>query len=227
MATERRYTDDEVAFIMKQASAAQDVPSQAALPSAEGLTLAQLQEIGAEVGIAPDQVARAAASVGGGRLVPTKRRYLLGLPIGVSRTIDFGRAVSDQEWDQIVVELRETFAARGRVWSEGGLRQWANGNLQALLEPTPAGHRLRLTTRKGNAPGMIAAGALFLGGAAVQMILTALGGGTVTTAGMSALWAGVGAALIASAAVQLPKWARTRAEQMETIAGRTLKQPTS
>ncbi len=83
---------------------------------------------------------------------PTGRR-VLGLPLGVGRTVELGRKLTDEEWDHLVVDLRETFDARGQVRQDGSLRQWTNGNLQALLEPTPTGDRLRLRTMNGNARG--------------------------------------------------------------------------
>jgi DNA-3-methyladenine glycosylase II len=37
--------------------------------------------------------------------------------------------LSDDQWDRLVVDLRETFNAAGIVGREGSLRQWRNGNL--------------------------------------------------------------------------------------------------
>jgi hypothetical protein len=66
-----------------------------------------------------------------------------GLPIGVGRTVELDRPRSDSDWERLVADLRETFEARGMVRYDGPFRQWTNGNLQALIEPTPSGHRLR------------------------------------------------------------------------------------
>jgi len=60
--TDRRFNEEEVAAIFKQATESQQTP-QRQLPSGEGLTLAELQEIGQQVGIAPELVVRAAASL--------------------------------------------------------------------------------------------------------------------------------------------------------------------
>ncbi len=61
MPDERRYQEDEVAEIFEAAS----VPaiSRTGAPSQEGLTLTELQAIGREVGIAPERIAEAAASL--------------------------------------------------------------------------------------------------------------------------------------------------------------------
>src|SRR5256885_16741552 len=82
----------------------------------------------------------------------------MGLPIAVGRTVALQRKLTDDEWERLVVDLRETFDARGRLREEGSFKQWTNGNLQALLEPTPTGHQLRLRTMKGDAYAMMSSG---------------------------------------------------------------------
>jgi hypothetical protein len=57
--TERRYSDLEFALILRTASEVREGPDPA--PPREGLTLRQIREIAAEVGIDPDRVTRAAA----------------------------------------------------------------------------------------------------------------------------------------------------------------------
>lgn len=48
-------------------------------------------------------------------------RTLLGLPIGVERRVNLGRRFSDDEWEQLVGELRDVFQARGRLRADGSL----------------------------------------------------------------------------------------------------------
>ena len=184
------------------------------------MTLTELQEIGREVGIAPELVARAAKAIQlGGQ--PTSRHFL-GLPIGVGRTIDLDRKLSDEEWDRFVVDLRETFDARGTSRHEGSFRQWTNGNLQALLEPTAAGHRIRLKTVKGDAVGLLGGGLGILGVATAALIAATLRGGVVDAGMLSSLGtlAIMGAGMFGLGAIRLPGWARLRRRQMEEVAAR-------
>jgi hypothetical protein len=216
--TERRYTEDEIAQIIQLAAENQQSPKRQ-LPAAEGLTLAELQEIGREVGIAPELVRDAAKSLD----APAQRgsRRWFGLPIGVSRTIELDRRLSESEWERLVVDLRETFDARGSVRSEGNFRQWTNGNLQALVEPMGTGDRVRLRTIKGNMRNLIRGGSLLLGGSAVLAFIYSLTGNVQTdnleTLGILAL---TGLAMLAVPAFVLPSWARERRLQMEEIAAR-------
>ena len=216
--TERRFNEAEVAAILEKAAEAQHTGARQ-LPSGEGMTLAELQAIGSEVGIDPQLVARAAYALDkGGR--STSRRFL-GLPIGVGRTVDLGRKLSDDEWERLVVDLRETFDARGNIRQEGSFRQWTNGNLQALLEPTPTGHRLRLRTVKGDAVTWITGGLFSVGVSAAAYVAMALRGvgdaGNMTGLAFLSL---MGVMMFGAGALRLPGWARLRRKQMEEIAER-------
>ncbi|GAB1343524.1 hypothetical protein [Gemmatimonas sp.] len=184
MSTDRRFTEAETARILEQAARfeqeaeppvhADDAP---VLPSAPGLSLHDLQAIAAEAGINPRAVARAAEMVARGDLVPTQVKHATGVPIALARTIRFDCDVSDATWARMVVLLQETFAARGRLRTEGALREWSNGNLHAVLEPTPQGHQLRISTRKGNAAALRTFGNLaMVGSVAVGGIMLAVNG---------------------------------------------------
>jgi hypothetical protein len=219
MAEERRYTDEEVEAILKAAAEVESSP-QSLLPGSRGMTLSELQEIGREAGISPDAV-RVAAGQLTLKPIDATRRFL-GLPLGVGRTIELERKLTDEEWDRLVVDLRHTFNARGLVRTEGSLRSWNNGNLQALLEPTQTGQRLRLRTVHGGARSMLQIGAAMFGMAGVMTVVSLLKGtipdtgfaSSVATLGM------LGGSFIGVAAIQLPSWARRRRQQMEEIAGR-------
>jgi uncharacterized membrane protein YccC len=213
--TDRRYSDKEIAAIFRTATETPQTLHHD-VPRDEGLTLADLQAIGREVGIAPDAVAQAAQALD--VRLDARSRTFLGLPVGVSRTVNLNRRLSDQEWERLVVQLREVFNARGRTRSDGSLRQWTNGNLQVLLEPTETGHRLRFGTMHGAARAAIGAGFAALGVTATVAIVSALGG-YLSEAIPGIVFLGVvGLTMIASGALRLPRWARLRQRQMEALA---------
>jgi hypothetical protein len=212
--TDRRYDDDEVAEIFqKAAEGPQSLPRQAARD--EGMTLAELQDIGREVGISPEAVEGAARSLdirpSGGA------RTFLGLPIGVERTIALDRRLSEAEWEHLVVELREIFNARGTVSANGSFRQWTNGNLQALLEPVGNGHRLRLKTMRGASLFSMYVGGAMVGLSGVMSIAAAISGNLSGAFPGIAILSVFGVGAIANGALRLPGWARQRRSQMEAI----------
>ncbi len=218
MAEQRRYTDEEVRTILERATRADhsDVRRSA---SATGLTLPEIQSIASEVGIAPDVVARAAASIQNTRVTPPVSSW--GMPIEVSRTVPLRRNLTDAEWDRLVAELRATFRARGRVSVLGGVREWSNGNLHAAIEPTDTGYQLRMGTVKGNAPALNAVGAGAVGAAAILAGATAISGAAPDLAGPLMLGlSGVGAFVVNL--VRLPRWAGERSRQMAHMEEKVL-----
>ena len=208
--TDRRFSDAEVAQIFERATSG----------NAEGMTLAELQRIGKEVGIPAEQITRAALSLSPGEARPTER--FLGMTTGVGHIVHLARKLTDEEWERFIVDVRETFNARGTMTSQGSLKQWSNGNLQVMLEPTEAGHRVRFKTVKGTAPGIFGVGLLMT---AVSVVgeTTAVLTGVAHDVGLVAFFGVVGAiglGAMATTALRLPRWVSTRKAQMEQLGAR-------
>ena len=224
MADERTFNEDEVAQLLDKAAAHAarmervDDAAPRVLRSGE-LTLAQVHEIAATVGIPADAVTRAAASVARGDLVPTARRTALGVPVGVSRQVELPRQMTDVEFDRLVVRLRETFGAEGRVTREGTIRTWRNGNLRVALEPTAQGSRVRMSTLRGDASVQTQLGAGVLLLSAVLTGLMTLSPGAVNTSwGSVVVLAVLGVGLVVRNVLTLPRWAAERSRQMEQLS---------
>lgn len=221
MANQRKYSEDEVGEIFALATSA----DRAALPvlsEQEGLTLGELQEVGREVGLTPERVAAAVASLNA-RSEKLPRRTWLGTPESVGRTVELPRAATDHEWQVLVAELRETFKAKGQVAAHGDLREWTNGNLHAFLEPTETGHRLRLGTHKDAAKALSAIGAVGFVVGLLLLVTSGLDEATfrgILSALIPAVMALVGGGVVAGNSLRLRQWADKREEQMAYIAGR-------
>ena len=218
MADERRYQDDEVAEIFEAASA--PAVSRADGPSTQGLTLAELQAIGREVGIAPERIAEAAASLARSQ-PPLPRRTELGMPMSAAHIIDLPRALTDREWALVVADLRETFNARGYESSEGVSRQWSNGNLHAFVEPTRTGYRLRLGTVKGDALALNRVGGFGIAMGLAVGLLPLFAGNPATAMPGAVAIGGMGVGAFVFNALRLPRWVRLREQQMKDVAERT------
>lgn len=217
MMTERRFSDEEVAQIFERATLGHALQANRA---AEGMTLAELRSIGDEVGIPADQITRAAMGLSPGEAKHTQ--HFLGMTTGVGHTVHLARRLTDEEWERFIVEVRETFNARGTLTSHGSLKQWSNGNLQVLLEPTDAGHRVRFRTVKGDAPGLLVGGLVMTTAGLIGEVTAVLTGvahdlGLVASFGVLGAM-GVGA--VATTVLRLPGWASTRKWQMEELGAR-------
>ena len=215
MSDSRRYDEQQIAEILRRATEADEAAPPA---SGSGLTLAQIQEVGSEVGITPARIEHAARALDlPGASPPVS---FLGAPRSVTRMVPLDRPLSDDEWMRLVVVLRETFGAKGTVESVGPLRTWYNGNLQVHVEPWEGGHRVRMSTFKGNVTEMTAMGGAFLFMAILTGLLIYFKKGMDVGLIMSAMFGALGLGAIGSARMSLPSWADRRADQMEEIAER-------
>lgn len=215
MGYERRYSAEEVEQILDQAARRSVAPD----PAPEGdLTLLELQAIGKEVGIAPQYVARAAADLD--RVTRTRHRF--GLPLELSRTVELPREPTPREWDRLVADLRQTFRATGKVRRDESLRQWRNGNLVVAVEPSGAGVRLRMETRKGSARQLTAGGGVLLA-VALVVLATGMAPGGPADPGLLvpvSVLAALGAGMLGGGLLPLPSWAAERREQFEEVEAR-------
>jgi len=217
MPGQRTFDDDEVREIFA-AAALRDAETRLA-PATNGLTLAELQDIGREVGLDPVQVARAAAALDT-PMVAVRPRTSLGMPVEVTRIVPLKRAPTSEEWERLVAELRTTFRARGKVSSDGGLREWANGNLHACIEPSATGYHLRLGTLKTTARTLNALGAASLATGAVAAGSLLVTGGVAEALFVPFVVTAYGVAAFATNLVRLPRWADERRRQMDYIAAK-------
>ena len=221
--TDRRYSDDEISEIFRRATEVQERAPQRQLPPSQGMSLTELQSIGREAGIAPDLVAQAARELDQPAL--PRVSSVFGIPTGVARTVQLERRLTDDEWDGLVVRLRDTFNARGTITVQGAFRTWSNGNLHVLVEPHGEGQSVRFRTTHGSSRGIMVTGMVTLAVTATSLGMAALAGldalnNTIDTVGSLIF---IGGALFGVGALQLPRWRKTRREQMDELAERLLR----
>ena len=214
--TERRYGDEETREIFSLATTGgmrdRSLPGESG-----GLTLDELQRIGAEAGIEPARVARAAQTVDArGRQAPVRRSF--GLPVALSRVVHLPRTPTDREWEQLISQFRTTFGTPGQATTSGGLREWSQGDMHISVEPTEHGEQLRLSTRNEATVALNGLG-IVTGGMSVLM------GAVVAAAGkpdkalvVLGMFGGMALAAFGASLLRTPRWARERRQQMEAIA---------
>lgn len=216
--TDRRYTEAEMAEIFERATReSQDrEASSRALARSEGLTLSELQDIGEEVGISRDAVARSAATLAFTGSTDGVER-VVGAPLRISRNVALPRELTEPEWHRTVALLRDTFDATGKITETGAFREWRNGNLRVALEPAEDGARLRMRTRRGGGEALPVAGAVVAGTAIVAGLMGVLASGSFAEAA-SLLTLGVG--LWTLGYFNLKGWSRRRLEQFRELGER-------
>jgi hypothetical protein len=211
-----RFNEDEAAEIFARAAEVEASGRKPASASG-GMTLAELQEIGREAGMSPESVAEAATSLRRAD-THTPAPTFLRLPIGVARSVPLERPLTEDEWGELVSQLRTTFNASGHVDSSGKYREWRNGNLRVTAAPVAGGYQVDMRTSKGSARSLMTTGGIMaaIGGGITAMSVAA--GGLTPDAVQPVLYVGV--ALFGAGVLQVPAWARRRREQFDRIADR-------
>lgn len=216
--SERRFDDDEIREILVRATEVRD--DTPALPAAadaahgpgHGLTLAQLQDVAAEAGIAPAHIAEAAAALDVDRAALPAPKTQLGVPVSTAHAVRLPRMLDPDEWDRFVVRLRDTFDAAGEVRTEGSLQTWTDGHLKVLLEPLDQGARLRFQSLHNDAKQYLDGGlAMGVSGAILTGLLVTLSlvQGRPIPVGLLGLMAGlpvVGAGMWAVGRAKAAQW---------------------
>lgn len=177
---ERRYTEQEVAQILKRATEVGGTHLSKRSP-AEGLTLEQIKAIGDEVGIARGRIDAAAKSL----VAFThdgESHFLLGTPA----TVQFESQIPVSPGDAVLSDLvRLTRTATGRngtVEGHFGGMEWtardALGTRYVDVSPTVSGTRIRVTgdfRTAGRGGAVVTTVAALLGSGATSIAVAMLG----------------------------------------------------
>ncbi len=218
MSERDRFSEEEIAAIFEQAAQAQQRAQDG--HSGQGLSLKELTQVGEAAGIDARYVSAAAATVR--ESGPTPRRIVsLGQQVNVGKTTVLLGPFEESDWNDLVVDLRNTFDASGTVSIVGPVREWRNGNLRISVEPSGHGSVLRMSSRNSNLQGRLVAGATMMA-ASFSFLLAQLFSMPDRAFGpilmLWSLFAAAGIALSASASLQLPRWRQTREDQMDDVA---------
>ncbi len=142
----RRYSDREMALILKRAATLQEQGPDA--PAQErSHTLTELEQVAVEVGIEPRYVAEAAAAVDA---EPTaKRAPLLGAPTSyqVGRIIE--GEVPETEFGEMLDAIRRVTGRHGEVSRVLGAFEWKSGGLSGETYVAIAPRRGKTSIRLG------------------------------------------------------------------------------
>ncbi|NJD20708.1 MAG: hypothetical protein FIA95_15665 [Gemmatimonadetes bacterium] len=173
--TERRFTDEEVAIILRDA--AEPPTGTRRARDADGLTLGQLEEIAREVGMDPARIREAAGTLvlhRSGRRLP-----FFGTPVAPAFEREIQGAVPTGDLAGLVTTIRRILGRRGIGSSEFGAFEW---RAQGVM----GGRYVSVFQRGGSVRLRVFAN--FRDG----LLLVALGAGGVLTVMVTALLAALG-----------------------------------
>ena len=147
MSKKRLYSDTEISAVLKRAA---ELHRDQGPTDTSGLTLAELEQIAAEVGIDPAFVKTAATELEEGRT--DTGFHLWGGPLSVDLERIVEGEVSEAKWEEIVMEIRLIFGAAGQTGQLGRSLEWIHGDqtgerAHVTLTPMAGQTRIRIFTR--------------------------------------------------------------------------------
>jgi len=173
-AADRRYTEQEVALILRKA--AQLDPGAATPDAGEGLSLAEIERIADEVGIAPDVVARAAALLSTEALGTAARVF--GGPTTLTAEHEAGGTLPRERYGDVVAAIRRVLGMSGETSEVLDGLEWKTvgetTQITVVVRPAAGRTRVQILANRGASaalaylfPGLAA----LVGGAATGAIL--------------------------------------------------------
>lgn len=231
MAPDKRYTEEEARAIFERATERHEEARHAEEASRAGLTLEELQRIGAEAGIDPDHVAAAAIANASTPTAPEELETFLGIPTVLHTSRSIPVTISDEAWEKVVPELRRLFGKDGNPGQFGRVRTWqipydyftAFAPVNVMLSPEKDGTRVEIEKdQKYNVYSLLAIAAfiLFFG---VMGATAGLAQGAAT--GLAGLFAWLFAALpgvlfFGASAIGIHMYFRKQRKKIERIFDR-------
>lgn len=181
----RRYSEREVALIIRQASELQQAESPAEVKS--GMSLPELEEIAREAGIDPQLVRRAASNLDS-HASDERSSIFLGAPSGIRLERLADGELSPDDYEGVVSEIQRTLGEMGTASTLGRTLQWMSApvgrrranfrSIQVTLAPRNGRTAIRVEEPLGSFAGRVFGGVM--GGVGMGMLpLAAIAGGTL------------------------------------------------
>jgi hypothetical protein len=194
---DRKYSEEEVALILRRAAEVRGDEPHA--DAASGLSLAELKDIGAQVGIPPARIEEAALDVQ--RQPAPRPGTVMGIPatIGIERVVPV--PLTEERLPELLHVVRNELARQGIVEEVLGGIEWkarsAMGGRYVSIRPEGGGTRIRVLGNYRDGLMGLTLGAGPIGAASIGALATALGlTGPLAVVGTALGVAGLGAVAI-------------------------------
>lgn len=120
--THRTYNEKEIGALIQRAT---ELHERATGASGHSLSLQEIEHIAAELGLPPEHVQTAALEFDT-RENLDKSFSFWGAPFVIDQTRVVNEAITEEQWEDIVLELRRFSGSTGNVSTLGRARQWSD-----------------------------------------------------------------------------------------------------
>ena len=114
------YNEKEIGSILTRAT---ELSQDDASRDSMGLSLEELEQLGREAGIPPDLIRKAAAETGVSR-ARRKEKNWFGGPVSYSNELIVDGEISPDDWEEMLLEIRNTFKEPGAVATRENTYEW-------------------------------------------------------------------------------------------------------
>ena len=148
------FSPEAARAIFRRAAEHQEMARAALEANANGLSLADLQSIGAEAGIDPAYIAAATAELQTNDAEEAVPWWYAGSPTIEAEAVVPGAITDGPVWAAMVRELRDTFGTGGVATQIGDTLEWSfkppmgGASTRVTVTPEPHGTRIRITRSK-------------------------------------------------------------------------------
>ncbi len=118
----RSYNEKEIGALIQRAT---ELHEEATGAPERGLSLEEIEHIAAELGL-PTEYIRTAALEFEDRPRSGRAFSLLGRPFVINQTRVVNETMTEEQWKQVVMELRAFTGKKGQIDRMGSLREWAH-----------------------------------------------------------------------------------------------------
>lgn len=125
MPSTRGYNEKEIGALIQRATELHESSSGTASDESKNLSLDEIEQIASELGL-PSVHLRTAAAELENRKNSESDFSFWGTPFVVSESRVVDGDLSDEQWEDLVYELRRNVGRTGQVTDEGQLRQWTH-----------------------------------------------------------------------------------------------------
>ena len=222
------FSPEAARTIFRRAAEHQEMARAALEANANGLSLADLQSIGAEAGIDPAYIAAAAAELQTDDAEEDVPWWYAGSPTIEAEAVVPGAITDGPVWAAMVQELRDTFGTGGVATQIGDTLEWSfeppmgGASTRVTATPEPHGTRIRITRSKLSSArlGAVMGGTFGISGLAVGgLIFTFKGFDVVGLLFMVVLMA-LGAAIMGLSIPMYRAAVRREQEQFDALMDR-------
>jgi len=218
----RSYNEKEIGALIQRAT---ELHEEAMGVSERSLSLEEIEDIAAELGLPPEHMQTAALELED-RLNSDKTFSLWGGPFVVDHARVVDKTMTQEQWEQVVLELRRFTGSTGQVSEVGRVREWMRAigegdggfnieRTQVTIHPGDGQTSIRIRKHYGGAAIMAYVGAF---SSSVFFTFILLHGEGLSDLVNFIIGIGIGLGTLPLVRVSLSLWAKRQKERLRRLA---------